>query len=51
MRPPATIEFYDPPTQIVLINPLFRSFKIVLLDDVSLVVDPATRKIVDVLRA
>jgi hypothetical protein len=50
-RIPNTIEFYDPPAQIVQINPVFRGFKIVLLDDAILVIDPATREIVDVLRA
>ena len=50
-RIPNTIEFYDPPAQIVQIDPVFSGYKIVVLDDVILVVDPATREIVDVIRA
>ena len=50
-RIPATIEFYDPPAQVVQIDPVFRGYKIVVLDDVILVVDPATREIIDVIRA
>ena len=50
-RIPNTVEFYDPPAQIVQIDPVFQGYKIVVLDDVILVVDPATREIVDVIRA
>ena len=46
-----TIEFYDPPVQVMQIDPVFQGYKIVVLDDVILVVDPATREIVDVIRA
>ena len=49
-RIPATFEFYDPPAQLVQIDPAFRGFKIVVLDDVILVVDPETREIVDLIR-
>ena len=49
-RIPSTIEFYDPPAQVVQIDPVFQGYKIVVLDDVILVVDPATREIVDVIR-
>lgn len=49
-RIPNTIEFYDPPAQIVQIDPAFIGYKIVVLDDVVLVVDPVTREIVDVIR-
>jgi hypothetical protein len=49
-RIPNTIEFYDPPAQVVQIDPVFRDYKIVVLDDVILVVDPSTREIVDVIR-
>ena len=49
-RIPTTIEFYDPPAQVVQIDPVFRGYKIVVLDDVILVIDPATREIVDVIR-
>jgi hypothetical protein len=47
----ATIEFYDPPAQVVQIDPVFRGYKIVVLDDVILVVNPATREIIEVIRA
>jgi len=36
--------------QVVEIDPVFQGYKIVALDDVILVVDPATREIVDVIR-
>ena len=49
-RIPGTIEFYDPPAQVVQIYPVFQGYKIVVLDDVILVVDPVTREIVDVIR-
>ena len=49
-RIPNTIEFYDPPAQVIQIDPVFQGYKIVVLDDVILVVDPATREIVDVIR-
>jgi len=49
-RIPDTIEFYAPPAQVVQIDPVFRDYKIVVLDDVILVVDPYTREIVDVIR-
>src|SRR5208337_1888104 len=49
-RIPNTIEFDDPPAQVVQIDPVFQGYKIVVLDDVILVVDPATREIVDVIR-
>jgi hypothetical protein len=50
-RIPNTIEFYDPPAQVVQIDPVFQGYKIVVLDDVILVIDPATREIIDVIRA
>ena len=49
-RIPGTIEFYDAPAQVVQIDPVFQGYKIVVLDDVILVVDPVTREIVDVIR-
>ena len=49
-RIPNTIEFYDAPAQIVQIDPVFQGYKIVVFDDVILVVDPSTREIVDVIR-
>ena len=45
-----TIEFHDAPAQVVQIDPVFQSYKIVVLDDVILVIDPATREIVEVIR-
>ena len=50
-RIPTTIEFYDPPAQVVQIDPVFQGYKIVVLDDVILVIDPATREIIEVIRA
>ncbi len=49
-RIPGVFEFYDPPARVVQIDPIFEGYKIVVLDDVILVVDPATREIVDVIR-
>ena len=49
-RIPNTIEFYDAPAQVVQIDPVFQGYKIVVLDDVILVIDPSTREIVDVIR-
>jgi hypothetical protein len=48
-RIPDTITFYDPPPQFVQIDPEFRGYKIVVLDDVILIVDPETREIIDVI--
>jgi hypothetical protein len=48
-RIPTAIEFYDPPARFVEIDPEFRRFKIVVLDDEILVIDPVTREIVDVI--
>ena len=48
-RIPPRIEIYDAPPRFVEIDPEFRRYKIVALDDVILVVDPATREIVDVI--
>lgn len=50
-RIPNTIEWYDPPAQVIQIDPVFSGYKNVILDNVILVVDPETREIVDVLRA
>jgi hypothetical protein len=48
-RIPASVVFYDPPARFVEIDPEFRRFKIVVLDDEILVIDPVTREIVDVI--
>jgi len=48
-RIPASVEFYDPPARFVEIEPEFRGYKIVVLDGEILVIDPATREIVDVI--
>ena len=49
-RIPVAIEFFDPPAQVLQIDPVFQGYKIVVLDDVILVVDPVTREIIDVIR-
>ncbi len=48
-RIPDSIEFFAPPPRLVEIDPEFRRYRIVVLDTKSLVVDPATREIVDVI--
>ena len=48
-RIPASVQFYDPPARFVEIDPEFRGYKIVVLDDEILVIDPVTREIVDVI--
>jgi Protein of unknown function (DUF1236) len=50
-RIPASVEYYDPPAYFVDVDPEFRGYKIVVLDDVILIVDPETREIVDVIPA
>jgi len=47
-RVPDSIVFYDPPPQLISVEPDFGRYKIIILDDVILVIDPATREIVDV---
>jgi hypothetical protein len=48
-RVPDDFEFYAPPPRFVEINPEFRNYMIVVLDDEILVIDPVTREIVDVI--
>jgi hypothetical protein len=48
-RVPDGVIFYDPPARFVDIEPEFRRYKIIVLDDEILVIDPATREIVDVI--
>jgi hypothetical protein len=48
-RIPDTITYYDPPSQFLEIDPEFRGYKIVVLDDVILIIDPETREIIDVI--
>lgn len=48
-RVPDEIEFFAPPPRFVEIDPEFRYYKIIVLEDEILVVDPATREIVDVI--
>ena len=50
-RVPDDVEFFAPPPRFVEIDPVFRRYKIIVLDDEILVVDPATREIVDVIPA
>jgi Protein of unknown function (DUF1236) len=46
---PETVVFYDPPPQFVEIDPELQGYKIIVLDDELLVVDPETREIVGVI--
>ncbi|MGA7328236.1 MAG: DUF1236 domain-containing protein [Rhodomicrobium sp.] len=48
-RVPDDIIFYDTPVQFIDIDPEFSGYKIVVLDDEILVIDPETREIVDVI--
>jgi hypothetical protein len=48
-RIPDDITFYDAPVQFIDVDPEFRGYKIVVLDDEILVIDPETREIVDVI--
>ncbi len=48
-RIPVSIEFFDPPVQFVEVDPEFRGYQLVVLDDEILVVDPITREIVDII--
>lgn len=48
-RIPETIVFYDAPPTLVTIIPDYRRYKVIVLDDVVLIVDPVTREIVDVI--
>jgi hypothetical protein len=43
-RIPDTISFYDAPSQHLSIDPEFQGYKIVILDDVVLIIDPDTRE-------
>jgi hypothetical protein len=48
-RIPDAITYYDPPSQFLEIDPEFSGYKIVVLDDVILIIDPETREIIDVI--
>ncbi len=48
-RVPDDVTFYDAPVQFIDIDPEFSGYKIVVLDDVILVIDPETREIVEVI--
>ncbi|HZV21212.1 MAG TPA: DUF1236 domain-containing protein [Hyphomicrobiales bacterium] len=48
-RVPNTVVLYDPPPQLIEIDPDFRYYKIIVIDDEILVIDSATREIVDVI--
>ena len=48
-RVPDDVIFYDAPVQFIDIDPEFSGYKIVVLDDVILVIDPETREIVEVI--
>jgi hypothetical protein len=51
VRVPDQIVFYDPPAQLIQLVPDIRLYKIIVIDDEILVVDPRTREIVDVIEA
>ncbi len=48
-RVPDDVIFYDAPEQFIDIDPEFSGYKIVVLDDEILVIDPETREIVEVI--
>lgn len=48
-RVPDSFVFYDAPAEFYEIDADFREYKIIVLDDVILVVDPDTREIVEVI--
>ena len=47
-RVPDDVIYYDAPVQFIAIDPEFSGYKIVVLDDEILVIDPDTREIVEV---
>jgi len=48
-RVPDDVIFYDAPLEFIDIDPEFSGYKIVVLDDEILVIDPETREIVEVI--
>ncbi|MGO9487386.1 MAG: DUF1236 domain-containing protein [Rhodomicrobium sp.] len=48
-RVPDDVMFYDAPVEFIYIDPEFSGYKIVVLDDEILVIDPETREIVEVI--
>jgi hypothetical protein len=48
-RVPDDVIFYDAPAEFIDIDPEFSGYKIVVLDDEILVIDPETREIVEVI--
>ncbi|MGO9171704.1 MAG: DUF1236 domain-containing protein [Rhodomicrobium sp.] len=48
-RVPDDVIFYDAPVQFIDIDPEFSGYKIVVLDDEILVIDPETREIVEII--
>ncbi len=48
-RLPDDVEFYDAPAEFIGIDPEFSGYKIVVLDDEILVIDPETREIVEII--
>ena len=48
-RVPDDVIYYDAPVQFIDIDPEFSGYKIVVLDDEILVIDPETREIVEVI--
>ncbi len=49
-RIPDTIVYYDAPSSIIEIVPDYQRYKVIVLDDVILIIDPETREIVDVIQ-
>lgn len=48
-RVPETVVLYSPPPQLISISADLRGYKIIVVDDILIVIDPETREIVDVL--
>lgn len=46
---PERVVFYDPPPRLVELIPDIRPFKIIVVENLILVIDPGTREIVDVI--
>jgi hypothetical protein len=46
---PATVELYPVPERVLVIDPDFRGYRVILVGDVLLIVDPDTREILDVI--
>jgi len=47
---PSTVEFYDVPASVITVYPGFRGYKYVVVGDDIVVIEPGTRRIVEVIR-